>query len=48
MTAKDVQEIIFNESGLKTSVRNGRGSLNGYVIIWPIFQNDTYPSIPLH
>ena len=46
ITAKIIQEVIFAESGLKTSVKNGTGSMSGYVIIWPMFQNGQYPSIP--
>jgi len=45
MTIKDVQNFIFEKSGLKTSVKNGTGSMKGYSIIWPMFQSGTYPSI---
>lgn len=44
--AKEIQEKIFNVSGLKTSVRKGTGSMNGYICIRPIFQNGSYPSFP--
>ena len=44
--AKEVQEKIFSESGLKTSVKAGVGSMKGYVVIWPILQNGIYPNIP--
>ena len=46
MTVKEIQDFIFNRSGLKTSVKKGTGSMKGYLIIWPMFQNELYPSIP--
>ena len=46
MKTADVQQIIFNESGLKTSAKQGTGSMKGYVIITPLFQNGEYPNIP--
>jgi len=47
MTAKEIQTIIFEETGLKTSVKKGTGSMKGYVTIWPIYQNESYPTIPI-
>lgn len=46
MTAKEIQTIILNETGLKTSVKKGTGSMKGYVTIWPKFQDGKYPNIP--
>lgn len=45
-TAKDIQEHIFTHTGLKTSVKQGKGSMKGYTVIWPIFQSGTYPNLP--
>lgn len=45
-TAKEIQEQIFEKTGLKTSVRKGTGSMSGYVCIRAIFQNGNYPSFP--
>lgn len=47
MTAAEIQKIILDETGIKTSVRKLKGSMNGYVRIMPIYQNNTYPSLPL-
>lgn len=46
MEAQELQKMIFEKTGLKTSVKKGTGSMKGYVKIWPIFQNNTYPSFP--
>jgi len=46
MTAKEIQEFLFDETGLKTSVKKMTGSMKGYLKIWPIFQNGVYPNIP--
>lgn len=45
-TAKEIQNRIFEVTGLKTSVRKGTGSMKGYVCIRAIFQNGSYPSFP--
>ncbi len=41
----EVQNYILEHAGLKTSVRVGKGSMKGYLIVIPIFQNDCYPDI---
>ena len=46
MTVKELQQIILDETGLKTSVRKGTGSMKGYVNIWPQYQNGSYPKFP--
>jgi len=46
MTAKYIQQIIFNDTGLKTSVKKGTGSMKGYLIITPMFQSGEYPNFP--
>lgn len=46
MTVREIQEYIFEQTGLKTSVRKGTGSEKGYFQIWPQFQNSEYPKIP--
>jgi hypothetical protein len=45
-TAKEIQKYILEKSGIKTSVKKGKGSMKGYTIIWPQFQNGKYPNIP--
>jgi len=45
-TVKDIQERVFAETGLKTSVKKGTGSMKGYLILTPIFQNGCYPNFP--
>lgn len=46
-TAKEIQLFILETSGIKTSTRKGTGSMKGYFIIWPIYQNNAYPNIPI-
>lgn len=45
-TTAEIQIYIFDKTGLKTGVRNGKGSMKGYFNIYPIFQNGSYPNIP--
>src|ERR1700740_639397 len=44
-TTAEIQQYIFDKTGLKTGVRSGKGSMKGYFIIYPIFQNGIYPNI---
>lgn len=43
MTSKEFQILLHNLAGLKISVRKGKGSMKGYFIFWPQFQNGEYP-----
>lgn len=42
----DIQEAIFKETGLKTSVKKMSGSMKEHLKIWPIFQSGEYPQFP--
>lgn len=46
MGISEIQEILFLKYNLKTSVKKGSGSMKGYLIITPMFQNGSYPLIP--
>lgn len=41
----EIQNYILEKTGLKTSVKFGTGSMKGYLIVMPIFQRGTYPTI---
>jgi hypothetical protein len=45
-TVSDFQEMILKETGIKTSVKKGTGSMKEYIIFSPMFQNGSYPSFP--
>jgi hypothetical protein len=45
-SASEIQNYILETTGIKTSVKNGKGSMKGYVIFSPMFQNGSYPNIP--
>jgi hypothetical protein len=48
MKVSDIQTKIFNELGIKTSVKIVKsGSMKGYIYIRPIFQNGIYPNFPI-
>lgn len=47
-TAKEIQLYIFNNTGIKTSIKKGSGSNKGYLIISPMFQNGRYPEFPFN
>lgn len=44
MKVQEIQNLILEKTGLKTSVKKGTGSQKGYLIIWPQFQNGIYPA----
>lgn len=46
MNTQDIQSKIESLTGLKISVKKGKGSMKGYMIFWPQFQNGIYPTIP--
>lgn len=45
-TTKEIQEYIFTHTQIKTSVKKGTGSMKGYYIFTPLFQNGSYPNFP--
>jgi hypothetical protein len=45
-TVKEIQIYILAETGLKTSVKKGTGSMKGYINIWPKYQSNEYPNFP--
>lgn len=46
MKVSDIQTAIFEQTGLKTSVKRMTGSMKHHVKIWPIFQGGEYPKFP--
>lgn len=46
MKVSEIQQTIFEQTGLKTSVKKMTGSMKYYIKIWPIFQNGVYPNFP--
>lgn len=42
-TISEIQEIILNETGIKTSVKKGKGSVKDYITFSPMFQSGKYP-----
>lgn len=46
MKISEIQKLILDETGIKTSVKKGRGSMKGYTIFSPIFQGGEYPKFP--
>lgn len=45
-TVSEIQEIILNETGIKTSVKKGKGSVKDYITFSPMFQGGKYPEYP--
>lgn len=45
-TTSEIQRTIYLETGIKTSVKNGTGSMRGYVIFSSMFQDGKYPEFP--
>lgn len=46
MKTREIQEMIFEEVNIKTSVKQGSGSMKGYAIFSPMFQDGKYPEFP--
>lgn len=46
MTISEIQQTIFNETGIKTSVKKGVGSNKHHLVFSPMFQNGSYPEFP--
>lgn len=42
----EIQAIILNETGIKTSVKKGTGSVKDYTTFSPMFQGGKYPEYP--
>jgi hypothetical protein len=47
MKISEVQQTIFDETGIKTSVKKGTGSMRGYTFFRPMFQNGDYPKFSI-
>jgi hypothetical protein len=43
----EIQTEIFNQTGLKTTVGRGTGSMKKYITLIPQFQNGNYPDFPV-
>jgi len=46
MKVSEIQQAIFEQTGLKTSFKKMTGSMKYHVKIWPIFQGGEYPNFP--
>lgn len=46
MKVSEIQQAIFEQTGLKTSFKRMTGSMKFHVKIWPIFQDGKYPNFP--
>lgn len=46
MKTSEIQTAILTQTGIKTSIKKGTGSMKGYKIFSPIFQNGHYPKFP--
>jgi hypothetical protein len=46
MTTAEIQQLIYNETGIKTSAKKLTGSMKNYIRISPMFQNGKYPTFP--
>lgn len=46
MQVSELQTLIFEQTGIKTSVKHGKGSNKMYLIFSPMFQNGIYPQYP--
>jgi hypothetical protein len=45
-TVTQIQETIFNQTGIKTSVRQYTGSMKNHIGFRPMLQNGIYPVFP--
>lgn len=45
-TTSEIQKFILDKTGLKTGVRKLSGSMKGYFMVYPLFQNNEHPKIP--
>lgn len=46
MKVSEIQTAIFEQTGIKTSVKKMNGSMKRHIKIWPIFQGGKYPDFP--
>jgi hypothetical protein len=46
MTISEIQTAIFEQTGLKTTVKSNRGSMKHHVTVKPLFQGGAYPNFP--
>lgn len=46
MEVAELQAKIYEETGIKTSVKKQTGSMKNYIMISPMFQGGQYPSFP--
>ena len=42
-TVSEIQQLIFEQTGIKTSVKKGTGSVKDYITFSPMFQSGKYP-----
>lgn len=47
MKISEIQTIIFERTGLKTTARHNKGSMKGYITIRPMFQGGEYAQLPI-
>lgn len=47
MKVSELQQIILNETGLKTSVKKQSGSMKHHYAFTPLFQGGEYPKYPI-
>ena len=46
MKISEIQTLIFERTGLKTTARHNKGSMKGYITIRPMFQGGEYAQFP--
>lgn len=47
MKISEIQQLIFERTGLKTTARHNNGSMKGYITIRPMFQGGKYAEFPI-
>ena len=47
MKISEIQTLIFERTGLKTTARHNKGSMKGYITIRPMFQGGEYAQFPI-
>ncbi len=47
MKISDIQTLIFERTGLKTTARHNKGSMKKYITIRPMFQGGEYAQFPI-
>jgi hypothetical protein len=46
MKVSEIQTAIFEQTGIKTSVKKMTGSMKRHIKVWPIYQGGKYPDFP--